>query len=144
MMSQRTLLTLSLALNLLLGGIMVGHQVKEATKPDWRMAMAEKMPPASREQFRAAMETMLKNQESQRDAAQAARDRVTAALKADPFDEKAYDRAVEESLKIRSQSRRDMYEATKEIARTLSAKDRAELADAMKQHSDRWHNRHKK
>ena len=137
-MTRKHLLMASLALNLLMGGAIAGHFIKEANRPHWREAMAQSMPESVQPQFRSMMEDLREKKKPMRDEIRASRDKMMEIMKAPEFDEAAYDAESKRIHELRSQMKQQMSIAMKEMMKTLSAEERTQMADAMQKHREKW------
>ena len=147
----RWLLIGSLALNLFLGGIYVGHWVGAwRGGPDGAAGhvralrfhlrpMLENLPEASREQAEAVME---RHRDPIRGAVRAMRQsrrEVRDALLAEPVDEARLDRALAETRERAAASQAAMHAAMTEFARELPPEARRKLAENLGRHGRRGH-----
>lgn len=117
-------LIVSLCVNLLLAGVMVGGRW-HGPGPWWKN-VPEEARPVMKQTFDAHKAEF----DSRRDAVRQARQKVADILKADPIDQAALDQALAE-LSQQSQSIRDLGNTMMvEVAKQLSPDLRAQMADS--------------
>ena len=142
-------LVASVCVNLLLigavGGAMLRHGPPGPPPPDGPGGslslhrIMRKLPDAQRDAARAIMEAHRPEFEALRPARAEARAAVRAALTAEPFDEAALEAAVQASRDASAASKAVIDRTFLEFVATLSAEDRAMLAEEMKKR--RWRRR---
>jgi Spy/CpxP family protein refolding chaperone len=117
-------LIVSLCVNLLLGGVMIGGRLHH-DGPWWR-SVPEEAQPIMRQVF----ESHKAEFDAHRDAVRQARQKVADLLKAEPIDQAALDQAMAE-LSEQSQSIRQLGNTMMvEVAKQLSPDLRAQVADS--------------
>jgi uncharacterized membrane protein len=129
-------LTVSVLLNVLLVGVLIGtfsHTVL------WRMergkrafSFIKELPPPKREMVFETMKKMKKDSRENRKKIKAARDEVIDAFAAPEFDAARFDRSVAALHALMEQLTDDIAEETKKIALELSPEERKEIADTMR------------
>jgi Spy/CpxP family protein refolding chaperone len=117
-------LIVSLCVNLLLAGVMVGGRWHHGGR--WW----QEIPDEARPIMKQAFESHKAEFDARRDAVQQARQKVADLLKADPIDQAALDQALAE-LAQRSQSISELGNTMMiEVAKQLSPELRAQMADS--------------
>ena len=128
-----TALIVSLCVNLLLAGVMVGGRWHD--RGPWWRDVPEEAQPVMKQVF----ESHKAEFDAHRDAVREARQKVANILKADPIDQAALDQAMAE-LSQQSQSIRELGNTMMvEVAKQLSPELRAQVADRWAQ--DRFRRR---
>jgi Spy/CpxP family protein refolding chaperone len=118
-------LIVSLCVNLLLAGVMVGGRWHGDRGPWWRDVPEEAQPI-----MKQVFESHKAEFDAHRDAVRQARQKVADLLKADPIDQAALDQAMAE-LSQQSQSIRQLGNTMMiEVAKQLSPELRAQVADS--------------
>jgi uncharacterized membrane protein len=124
----------SIVLNVLLIGVMLGelpNRFEGRPDPGQRIeAAAQQLPEPARSRFRTIMEQARKDAQPTRDQIQAARGETLRLFAAEPFDEAAFDRAVNKMTEIRARLAARYATAMKTLAKELPAADRKSLARA--------------
>jgi Spy/CpxP family protein refolding chaperone len=118
-------LIVSLCVNLLLAGVMIGGRWHGDRGPWWRDVPEEAQPI-----MKQVFESHKAEFDAHRDAVRQARQKVADLLKADPIDQAALDQAMAE-LSQQSQSIRQLGNTMMiEVAKQLSPELRAQVADS--------------
>ena len=118
-----TALIVSVCVNLLLAGVMVGGRW-HGPGPWWK-----DIPEEARPVMKQAFEAHKAEFDARRDAVRQARQKVADILKADPIDQSALDQSLAE-LSQQSQSIRELVNTMMvEVAKQLSPELRAQMAD---------------
>lgn len=132
----RVFLVLSLALNLFLGGVMVAWHMRPPPPPPqgpWFERMIQRMstdlPPADRDVLQAAYQTRKGELDRMDKDVQAARERVGAAMRAQPYDPAALDKAMADARDAREPVLESVEQAVAEAAAKMSPEGRMKLAD---------------
>ena len=129
-------LVLSLALNLFLGGMMIAwHMRPPPPRPPgpWfeRMiqGMSSELPTADRELLQASYQARKPELERMDKDVQAARERVGAAMRAQPYDPAALEQAMANARDAREPVVETVEQAVAEAAARMSPEGRMKLAD---------------
>lgn len=146
----KLLLVLSLSANLAVIGLIGGHAMRpaehdrygdEATVPGLSRQQARilhMVPDARREQAKAVLIARGSEIEAARATLQSAQAALIAALRRDPLDPAALDAALAARQQASSRVWGIGYEQMVEIARQLSAEERAAMADQLEERTRRW------
>jgi uncharacterized membrane protein len=124
----------SIILNVLLAGVIFGRlpqQLQEGSAQRGRFrAEVEKLPEPARSRFREKIEDFRKS--GLRDQIRATREETIRLLRADRFDQEAYDRQVRKMNDLRMQMTQQMADNLKEIVRDLPVDQRSAVAELLK------------
>lgn len=126
----------SIMANLLMGGVMLGygwHKMDGHRPPPPPQSKAlEALSPERRAEFDAVMGQMKKDSEGLREQMREAREEGLKILATEPFDEAAYQAAMDKVHQLRSARKEKMAETVKEMARRWPATERAALAELLR------------
>lgn len=132
----RIFLALSIALNLFLGGMMIAWHMRPPPSPPpgpWFERMIQRMSadlaPADRDILQSAYEARRPDLDRMDKEVQAARDRVNAAMRAQPYDPAVLEKAMAESRDTREPVIETVEQAVAEAAAKMSPEGRKKLAD---------------
>ena len=125
--STKIIFTLSILLNVVLIGVVVGGAAKQYKAHHWHKVKAD-LSPESRNivarNFRAAHRDMA----DVRGKAQKVRKDMESIFKAEEFDEAAFDKAVKKMRALKEQMHERKIEAVKELAKSLPQEERKKMA----------------
>lgn len=124
------ILTGSLLLNILLGGIITGHCYKRWAHHPWN-SVKQDMAPESRNHIARTFQGAFREIRPIGDEARKARADLVKILSAEDFDEKAFDEGVAKLLDAGERITALKIKATKDIANELSAEERGKMAKRM-------------
>ncbi|MGN7439198.1 MAG: periplasmic heavy metal sensor [Alcanivorax sp.] len=140
----KVIFTLSIILNVLFIGLMVGHFQKMKKHADWHQ-VKETLAPETRGILKDTFKGRWKNM---RTAFKEMRDNKMAmkeVLIAEDFDALAYDKVAEKMVEFNGIFMRDRIDAIKEVFAKLPQEERVKLADhTIEKLTGRGHPRHKK
>lgn len=140
----KVIFTLSIILNVLFIGLMVGHFQKMKKHADWHQ-VKETLAPETRDILKDTFKGRWKNM---RTAFKEMRDNKMAmkeVLIAEDFDTLAYDKVAEKMVEFNGIFMRDRIDAIKEVFAKLPQEERVKLADhTIEKLTGRGHPRHKK
>ena len=123
---------ISIILNVLFVGVLLSELPRRFSRgfsPQDRMERALKeLPEPAQSQFRDKMKQMRAEAEPQFNQIREARNEAIRILTAEPFDEAAYDRQVNQIADLRVQMTKRMASTVKEVAKSLPADQRQALA----------------
>lgn len=132
----RIFLVVSLALNLFLAGVMVAWHMRPPPPPPpgpWfdRMIqrMAADLPPADRDILQSAYQVRKGELDRMDKDVQAARERVSAAMRAQPYDPAALEQAMAAARDAREPAVETVEQAVADAAARMSPEGRIKLAD---------------
>lgn len=132
----RIFLAVSLALNLFLAGMMIAWHMRPPPPPPpgpWFERMIQRMsadlPPADREILQASYQTRRGELDRMDKEVQAAREKVAATMRAQPYDPAALDQAMAEAREVREPVVKTVEQAVAEAAAKMSPEGRMKLAD---------------
>ncbi|MCB1562008.1 MAG: periplasmic heavy metal sensor [Alphaproteobacteria bacterium] len=120
-------LTLSITLNVLLAGMIAGWSVQRWNAHPWQ-AVREELDPQSRNVVARVFQKARRDMHEQARIARAARKDMIATLKADTFDEQAFDKNLTRMREAQMEVMNRKAETVKELAMELSVSDRQKLA----------------
>jgi len=141
---MKVIFTISIILNVLFIGLMVGHFQKMKKHADWHQ-VKETLAPETRDilkdtfkdrwkDMRAAFKEMRENKQAMKDV-----------LTAEDFDPTAYDAVAEKMIEFNGTFMQGRIEAIKEVFAKLPQEERLKLADhTIDKLTGRGHSRHKK
>ena len=125
----------SIITNVLLLGVVLGALPQRFEgRPSFQdrlKADLKKLPEPARTRFGESIDNMRKAGEPLRQQMQQAREEAIRILTAEPFDEAAYDRQVNQIQQLRMQMSKQMSDSMKELAKSLPPEDRKELAKVL-------------
>lgn len=127
---MKTLLTLSVVLNVLLIGGFGGHIYKRWSSHPWH-AVKQELSPETRNVIGRTFQSAFREIKPLGDEARKARADLVRILSADEFDEAAFDKAAEKISGVRSEMVAIKIQATKDAALQLSVEERRKMADRM-------------
>lgn len=135
----RIFLAVSIALNLFLAGMMIAWQMRPSPPPGpWFERMIQRMsadlPPADRDILLSSYETRRQELDRMDKEAQAAREKVRAAMRAQPYDPAALEAAMAAARDVREPVIKTVEQAIVEAAAKMSPEGRTKLADWRKGH----------
>lgn len=129
-------LILSLALNLFLGGMMIAWHMRPPPPPPpgpWFERMIQRMSkdlsPADRDILQASYQARRPELDRMDKEVQAARERVGAAMRAQPYDPVALEQAMAQARDAREPVVESVEQAVAEAAAKMSPEGRMKLAD---------------
>jgi len=126
----------SLVLNLLLLGIILGHAPRgRDARPTRQQRMEEalkKLPEPAQSRLREKFTQIRAAADPLRQQSDQARAEAIRLLRAEPFDEAAYDREVSKIEALRSQTFKRIGQVIKQTAKELSPEERRMLADMLR------------
>jgi len=126
----------SLVLNLLLLGIILGHAPRGLdARPTRQQRMEEalkKLPEPAQSRLREKFTQIRAAADPLRHQSDQARAEAIRLLRAEPFDEAAYDREVSKIEELRSQTFKRIGQVIKQTAKELSPEERRMLADMLR------------
>lgn len=132
----RIFLAVSLALNLFLGGMMIAWHMRPPPPPPsgpWFERMIQRMsadlPPADRDILQASYRARKGELDRMDKDVQAARERVGAAMRAQPYDPAALEQAMAAARDVREPVVETVEQAVAEAARKMSPEGRQKLSD---------------
>jgi len=132
----RVFLALSLALNLFLAGMMIAWHMRPPPPPPpgpWFERMIQRMsaalPPADRDILQTSYQARKGELDRMDKDVQAARERVGAAMRAQPYDPVALEQAMAEARDVREPVVETIEQAVAEAASKMSPEGRMKLAD---------------
>ncbi|MHB1218237.1 MAG: periplasmic heavy metal sensor [Alphaproteobacteria bacterium] len=129
----RVFLAVSLALNLFLAGMMIAWHMRPPPPGPWFERMIQRMsadlPPADREILRASYQARQGELDRMDKEARAAREKVSAAMRAQPYDPAALDQAMAAAREVREPVVKTVEQAVAEAAAKMSPEGRMKLAD---------------
>lgn len=130
----RIFLVVSLALNLFLAGMMVAWHMRPPPPPGpWFERMIQRMSgdlaPADRDILQAAYQARRPELDRMDKDVQAARERVGAAMRAQPYDPAALEKAMADARDAREPVVETVEQAVAEAAAKMSPEGRMKLAD---------------
>jgi uncharacterized membrane protein len=124
----------SIILNVLLAGVIFGRlpqQLQEGSTQRGRFrAEVEKLPEPARSRFREKIEEFRKS--GLREQIRATREETIGLLRADRFDQEAYDRQVRKMNDLRMQMTQQMADNLKDVVRDLPIDQRSAVAELLK------------
>lgn len=138
-MNQRTLLTVSLLLNILLLGFVAGANVERwnRPKPSIEGWMTEAGLPSDRQApVIERMKTLRESSGNSRGASNKAREALIKVLEAEKFDPLAYQKHAEYMLELRQRSRAQMTFGMGELAKELDQPQRKALAHIVRRYNE--------
>lgn len=137
----KLLVVASVLLNVLLGGIVLGHiwHRMPFDGPSHKQALLEQLTPERQEEFRTMMEQMREESSAAWDEMRAVREKTMELLRAETFDAAAYQKQVDLLNAMSIQRKQAMAEGIKELAKRWSPEEREVLAKLMRRppHSPR-------
>jgi len=126
----------SLVLNLLLLGIILGNVPRGLdARPTRQQRMEEalkKLPEPAQSRLREKFTHIRAAADPLRQQSDQARDEAIRLLRAEPFDEADYDRAVNKIEELRSETFKRIGQVIKQTAKELSSDERRMLADMLR------------
>lgn len=131
----KTLVALSLLLNLLLAGFILGHAGRSMIADrvhDGIEQTAETLSPEKRAAFRESMHRSTREGEPLFKQMDAAREKSMALLKAEPFNEKAFIAQGEEMNRIHAKLKQHLAQSIVKATAGLGPEDRARVAEMMR------------
>jgi uncharacterized membrane protein len=129
----RIALLVSIIVNLLLAGVILGalpHRFYSPRSRETFLSAVDKLPEPARTRFRNNLEAFRKN--PLRKQLTDARNEAIRLLAAEPFNEAAYDRAVEKVNELRLQMSRRASDDVKAIIKDLPVDQRKTVAEVLK------------
>ncbi len=134
----KIILVLSILLNVLFAGVIIGHVSTKAYKYGGRhhgfwKAMAG-LPEDKKELLKDKMQEMRREGKATRKAIHDKRAELIGVLTAPEFDETLFDQKVEELHEIHGQMAKNLAEATKELAKKFNQEERKALGVLLKRH----------
>ncbi len=124
---------ISIFLNVLLCGVILGglpQRFYTIRSRETFLSSIDKLPEPARTRFRSNLEAFRKS--PLRQQLTEARNEAIRLLAADPFDEAAYDRAVEKVNELRLQMSKRASQDVKDVIKDLPADQRKAVADVLK------------
>jgi uncharacterized membrane protein len=132
----RIFLAISLALNLFLAGMMIAWHMRPPPPPPqgpWFERMIQRMstdlPSADRDLLQASYQARKGELDRMDKDVQAARERVAAAMRAQPYDPAALEQAMAEARDVREPVVETVEQAVAEAAAKMSPEGRMKLSD---------------
>lgn len=132
----RVFLAVSVALNLFLAGMMIAWHMRPPPPPPpgpWFERMIQRMsadlPPADRAILQSSYEARRQELDRMDKEVQAAREKVSAAMRAQPYDPAALEAAMAAARDVREPVIETVEQAVAEAATKMSPEGRAKLAD---------------
>lgn len=132
----RVFLAISIALNLFLAGMMVAWHMRPPPPPPpgpWFERMIQRMSmdlaPADRDILQAAYQARRGDLDRMDKEVQAARERVAAAMRAQPYDPAALEQAMAQARDVREPVVEIVEQAVAEAAAKMSPEGRVKLSD---------------
>ena len=126
----KTLLTVSLLLNILLIGVVGGHVYKKWADHPWHEVKKE-LSPESRNVVGRTFQSAFREIRPLGEEARKARASLVKILSAQEFDEDAFDEAADKLVKIRGDMTALKIQASKDVAKELSVEERKKMANRM-------------
>jgi len=126
----KILLSVSLLANVLLLGFVGGHIYKRWAHHPWQ-SMKQELSPETRNVVGRAFQSTFKDMKPLGDEARKARAEMLKILSAPEFDEAAFDAAAAELAKTQDEMTALKIQATKDVAKLMSAEERVKMADRM-------------
>ncbi len=123
----KILFTLSVLLNVLLGGALAGGASQRANDTPWK-DMKSELSPEAQKQVTEMFEQNWKEMSPMFRAAGQERKNMTAIISAENFNEKDFDEAARRMHALQNKITDRKMEATKKLVATLPAEDRKKLA----------------
>lgn len=131
----RLTLVISLILNVLLGGVLLGALPHRWSRESFHRhrfeAAAEHLPEPARSRFRSRIEEVRAQAQPLRDEMERARDEALRAFSAEPFDTATFDRQVQRITELRLKLSNHFAASMKQIAAELPSEQRQALAEAL-------------
>ncbi len=117
----------SVLFNLLLAGVLAGHlSHRWGTAHRWQAKI--ELPKERQDHIRAVLRKAFKENRPLYDAMKQSREEALRILKAEPFDEDAYQHEVEKLHALRGKVMQHLADTVKELAKELTPKEREALA----------------
>lgn len=130
--STRWLIAGSLLLNLLLGGVILGHMLHPRHPQPQPAAAMQALPETQRTALEARLRDLRMDFEAEREQMRLARERSLALLTAEPFDSNAYRAQLQEGMNLRNEHQRQMQDNLVALAEGLSPEERNALAETLR------------
>ncbi len=119
----KIIFTISILLNLLMAGVIIGHAAKKWKESDW-YEVKDQLQPETRELMRQAFRSGFKEVRPLFREARQKRNELSQILSAEEFDGQAYDRVSEDLMDIESRMFAHRYGVVKDISEQLPAAER--------------------
>jgi uncharacterized membrane protein len=132
--SLKAFITLSVLLNLLLAGLVIGHLGRYFADPHMRRSveeMAMTLPADKRQHFEEVMGKAEQDTGEWRQQLSDVRKKVIATMKADSFDKKAYLDEMQQAQQLRAKIKQRTIDAIAELAEKSTPEERAQLIEML-------------
>lgn len=131
----KLLVLISVLLNVLLLGVVGGRALHHLRGPEMPPSMEQaiaSLPQDKQAEFRQTMEALRLQQEAVREEVRRLREETLNVIKAERFDEEAYQQRMTRIQELKALQYQRMADATKDLARHWSKEERAALAQALR------------
>lgn len=135
----RWLIAGSLLLNLLMGGVILGHALSPRHPQPRPVAAMEALPAPQRQALESRLRDLRMDFDAQREQMRLARQRSLALLVAEPFDANAYRAQLQEGMNLRAEHQRQMQDNLVALAESLRVEERHALAETLRRPPPRRH-----
>lgn len=133
----KLLIVISLLLNILLSGLVLGHLYRHFTKggvPPHMESALDTLPSTKQQAFRDAMGAMREENKAEQHAMREAREAIAESLRAELFDPVLYQARVNVLHLLQAQQRQRMADVIKDLAQQWNAEERQVLSGMVMRH----------
>ena len=139
----KIILTVSVVLNVLLIGVLVGMSADEYKdhrnkRAEFRSAV-DKLPPENSKLVKKTMRGLHKETRKTRNELKKTRKKINKIISAPEFDESAYDVEIENLKRLQSEIMTKFGQVTKELAAQLGQEERKVIAELLKKRTFKQH-----
>ncbi len=139
----KLLLTLSIILNFLFAGLLIGNASKslvhEKDDKNHFLEITKKLPPEKQKLVMAKFDALKSDRDETREKINKTRMEIAEILKAPEFDQKLYDRKISKMHRLYRGKAKKLAKSIKELAVDFTPEERAVLAEMLeKKHKKKW------